>query len=182
MAHADVVRVGDAGRIENDIERETAALRHHEAALERIQNGQWKEGDAIPGEEALAREFGVSRMTVNRALRGYLEERRFGSAPYPTSLDLLRHLRAQASPQQQALITDLFERISFYDNRVRAATARKRKDGKYEVTLSLHAGKHYADGKGKERVGELDDWIDVGLGTIKVTAERDPANLPHAEL
>lgn len=34
-----------------------------------IQNGQWQEGDAIPGEEALARQFGVSRMTVNRALR-----------------------------------------------------------------------------------------------------------------
>ena len=27
-----------------------------------------------------------------------------------------------------------------------------------------------------------DDWIDVGLGKIKVTAERDPANLPHAAL
>ncbi|MBX3477214.1 MAG: type I glyceraldehyde-3-phosphate dehydrogenase [Brevundimonas sp.] len=27
-----------------------------------------------------------------------------------------------------------------------------------------------------------EDWIDVGLGKIKVTAERDPAKLPHAEL
>ena len=27
-----------------------------------------------------------------------------------------------------------------------------------------------------------DDWIDVGLGKIKVTAERDPANLPHRDL
>ena len=27
-----------------------------------------------------------------------------------------------------------------------------------------------------------EDWIDVGMGKIKVTAERDPANLPHAEL
>ena len=36
--------------------------------LDRIQHGEWREGDAIPGEEALAREFGVSRMTVNRAL------------------------------------------------------------------------------------------------------------------
>ena len=32
--------------------------------LARIHDGTWKEGDAIPGEEALAREFGVSRMTV----------------------------------------------------------------------------------------------------------------------
>ena len=42
--------------------------------LERIQNGRWKEGDAIPGEEALAREFGVSRMTVNRAIRELSDE------------------------------------------------------------------------------------------------------------
>jgi len=27
-----------------------------------------------------------------------------------------------------------------------------------------------------------DDWIDVGLGKIRVTAERDPANLPHKAL
>jgi len=27
-----------------------------------------------------------------------------------------------------------------------------------------------------------DDWIDVGLGKIKVTAERDPAKLPHKDL
>jgi len=42
--------------------------------LDRIQHGEWREGDAIPGEEALAREFGVSRMTVNRALRELSDE------------------------------------------------------------------------------------------------------------
>jgi GntR family histidine utilization transcriptional repressor len=34
-----------------------------------IQAGTWKEGDAIPSEQVLAKEFGVSRMTVNRAVR-----------------------------------------------------------------------------------------------------------------
>lgn len=42
--------------------------------LERIQRGEWQEGDAIPGEEALARTFGVSRMTVNRAMRELRDE------------------------------------------------------------------------------------------------------------
>lgn len=54
--------------------------------LDHIQAGHWKEGDAIPGEEALARQFGVSRMTVNRALRelgdGQVLERRQGSGTY----------------------------------------------------------------------------------------------------
>jgi len=37
--------------------------------LARIRAGEWKVGDAIPPEEGLARDFGVARMTVNRALR-----------------------------------------------------------------------------------------------------------------
>lgn len=37
--------------------------------LAQIHAGHWKEGDAIPSEQELARHFGVSRMTVNRAVR-----------------------------------------------------------------------------------------------------------------
>lgn len=36
--------------------------------LSQVQSGHWREGDAIPAEQALAKTFGVSRMTVNRAL------------------------------------------------------------------------------------------------------------------
>lgn len=34
-----------------------------------IVSGRWKEGDLVPSEQALVRQFGVSRMTVNRAVR-----------------------------------------------------------------------------------------------------------------
>lgn len=37
--------------------------------LAEIHAGNWKEGDAIPSEQVLAKQFGVSRMTVNRAVR-----------------------------------------------------------------------------------------------------------------
>jgi len=37
--------------------------------LRRIHAGAWKEGDQIPTEAELGRQFGVARMTVNRALR-----------------------------------------------------------------------------------------------------------------
>lgn len=43
--------------------------------LRQIEAGLWKEGDAIPSEQALATEFGVARMTVNRALRELTSER-----------------------------------------------------------------------------------------------------------
>ncbi|KMQ80903.1 Histidine utilization repressor [Candidatus Burkholderia pumila] len=37
--------------------------------LRRIHVGEWKEGDLVPSENELAREFKVARMTVNRAVR-----------------------------------------------------------------------------------------------------------------
>jgi GntR family histidine utilization transcriptional repressor len=43
--------------------------------LSQIQSGVWKEGDAIPSEQALASEFGVARMTANRALRELSDDR-----------------------------------------------------------------------------------------------------------
>jgi GntR family histidine utilization transcriptional repressor len=54
--------------------------------IAQIANGTWKEGDVIPSEQALVKQFGVSRMTVNRAVRELTAEqlltRRQGSGTY----------------------------------------------------------------------------------------------------
>lgn len=42
--------------------------------LARIHAGEWAEGDQVPSENELAREFKVARMTVNRALRELTDE------------------------------------------------------------------------------------------------------------
>jgi len=51
-----------------------------------IAAGRWKEGDLVPSEQALVRLLGVSRMTVNRAVRELTSEqvlvRRQGSGTY----------------------------------------------------------------------------------------------------
>jgi aminopeptidase N len=109
----------------------------------------------------LREELGEAKL--NAALRAFLQTKAFQQPPYTTSAELLDFIRAQARPDQQALITDLFEKISFYDNRVTEASTKKRADGKYEVTLDLHAAKLYADGRGKETPGKLGDWIEVGV-------------------
>ncbi len=105
----------------------------------------------------------MGEAALNRALHKFIAAKAFQKAPFTTSKELLTYIRAEATPAQQVLITDLFEKISFYDNRVEEATAKKRSDGKYDVTLSLHADKLYSDGKGKETAGKLDDWIEVGV-------------------
>jgi len=43
--------------------------------LARIHAGEWAEGDQVPSENELARDFNVARMTVNRALRELTAER-----------------------------------------------------------------------------------------------------------
>jgi len=51
-----------------------------------IASGRWKDGDLVPSEQALVRQFGVARMTVNRAVRELTAEqvlvRRQGSGTY----------------------------------------------------------------------------------------------------
>jgi aminopeptidase N len=105
----------------------------------------------------------VGEETVNRALARLLAAHAFKPAPYPSTLDFLRELRAQAGPQHDQLITDLFERITLVDVKTTAARAARRADGRYDVTLDVEARKLYADGKGKETEAALDEPFDIGV-------------------
>ena len=105
---------------------------------------------------------------VNRALRKLIGQYKFKAAPYPRSIDLIQAFRAEAkSPQDEALITDLFERITVYDLKVDEPRAVKRADGKWEVTVPVEAKKFYADGKGRESAAKLADTIEIGLFTAE---------------
>lgn len=55
-----------------------------------------------------------------------------------------------------------------------SAQARKRPDGRYEVTVQTHAAKLQADGKGKEHAVPLDDWIEVAIYGVPAS-ENAPA-------
>jgi aminopeptidase N len=105
---------------------------------------------------------------VNRALARLVAQYRFKGAPYPRSLDLVAELRREATtPEQQALITDLFERITIYDLKTREAVSTPRADGKWVTRVTIEAGKAYADGKGVERPAPLAETIEVGVFTAR---------------
>jgi ABC-2 type transport system permease protein len=106
----------------------------------------------------------IGEEAVNRALRRFVARYRFTVAPYPRSIDLVAMLRQEAKTrEQQALITDLFERIALYDLRVDRPTAIRRPDGRWDVTVPVEARKAYADGRGAERGAALDEPIEIGL-------------------
>jgi aminopeptidase N len=105
---------------------------------------------------------------VNRALKSLVDRFKFKGAPYPRSVDLIQALRREAkTPEDQALITDLMERITVYDMKVASPAAVQRKDGKWDVTVPVEAKKFYADGKGVEKEAPLQDRIRIGLFTAE---------------
>jgi ABC-2 type transport system permease protein len=105
----------------------------------------------------------IGEDTLNAILKRFLQDKGFQPPPYTDTRELLAYLREGTDPKHHALIADLFEKIVFFDNRVTAATATRREDGKYVVTLDLHSLKQEAAGKGEEKELKLDDEIDVGV-------------------
>ena len=110
----------------------------------------------------------LGEAAVNRALRTILDKYKFKGAPYPRSIELVEAFRREArTPEDRALITDLFERITLYDLKVAEPRAVQRPDGKWDVTVPVEATKFYADGKGNEKPAAFADRIAIGLFTAE---------------
>ena len=109
----------------------------------------------------------VGEDKVNRAMAKMLEQHAFKAAPYPNTTDFLKILRAEAGPEHDALITDLFEKITLLDVKATNAKSVKRADGRYAVTFDVTAKKLYADGKGKETEAPLDEPFDIGVFAVE---------------
>jgi aminopeptidase N len=100
---------------------------------------------------------------VNRALRKMLAEHAFKGAPYPNTTDFLKILRAEAGPDKEQVIADLFEKITVLDLKASNAVATRLPNGKYEVNFDVEAHKYYADGAGKETEAPMNEVVEVGV-------------------
>ena len=140
--------------------------RTEELPLERVENQQYihyRKGAVVM---YLLRDQ-IGEEAVNRALSQLLQRYAFKGAPYARSVDLVDLLRANAPADKQALITDLFEKITLYDVRTTATSATRRADGKWDVSVTVEAKKLYVTGKGKETEAPLNETFDVGLFSAK---------------
>lgn len=109
----------------------------------------------------------IGEAAVNRALGKFINAYRYQTRPYPTSLDVLRFIREETPADKQELITDMFERIVLYDNRILDASAKQRADGQWDVTMKLQLQKLQANSKGKETIRTYDEAIDVAIFSRK---------------
>lgn len=113
----------------------------------------------------------VGEPAVNRALARLLQQYAFKAAPYANTRDFLRLLREEAGPEHDALIADLFEKITLLDLKMVSAVHTQRPDGRWELALELEARKLYADGEGRETEAPLDELVDIGVFTQEPGSE-----------
>ncbi|HZX29133.1 MAG TPA: M1 family aminopeptidase [Telluria sp.] len=99
-------------------------------------------------------ERAIGRERIDAALRALLAKGRT-QAVYLTSRDLIDALRAQTPPEQQGLITELFEQVVLHDLRVQDARARPRAGGGWRLRAQVRADAQSfgADGKASALAG-----------------------------
>jgi GntR family histidine utilization transcriptional repressor len=134
--------------------------------LQRIHAGEWKEGDQIPTEAALGRQFGVARMTVNRALRelaaGQIVSRIQGlgtfvaQQKYQSTLVAIRSIadEVRARGDSHACVVTLLESV-----KAPAALAR-RFEAHRGLRLFHSILVHYENG---EQIQLEDRWVNAAL-------------------
>jgi hypothetical protein len=101
--------------------------------------------------------------TVNKVLSGFLRDYAFKGPPFPKATELVQRFKAVAPPELKYLIEDLFETITFYDNRTESVAYHKMENGKYLVEVNSYNQKLRADESGRENEVPMDDRVDVGV-------------------
>jgi aminopeptidase N len=149
--------------------RRRGGVGNEEQPLERVENQQYIHYNKGALAMYALRDW-IGERKVNGALRGFLDTWRFRGPPYPTSDDLVRRLRDAAPDSLKPAVDDLFRRVTLWDNAAVSASARRVSvpgdsldEEQYDVTLTVRAGKAYADSLGDERAAPLDDWVDLGV-------------------
>lgn len=110
----------------------------------------------------------IGEEKVNLALRNFLADWQYPGPDsknkrYPTSNDLLKYFKAQTPDSLKNIITDMFETITIFENKVENVAYKPLKDKTFEVKITTTNEKFRADSSGNEAPISINDWIDVGV-------------------
>ena len=99
---------------------------------------------------------------LNIALKNVIEKFAYKNPPYATSIDVVNEFKKVTPPELQYLITDMFENITVFSNRMIDAKYKK-VGAEYEVILKTTSEKFRCNSLGKETAIPIADFIDVSL-------------------
>ncbi|HEY1055575.1 MAG TPA: aminopeptidase, partial [Emticicia sp.] len=110
----------------------------------------------------------IGEEKVNLALKNFLTDWQYPGPDsknkrYPTSNDLLKYFKAQTPDSLKNIITDMFETITLFENKVEKVEYKPLKDKTFEVKITTTNEKFRADSSGNETPIAISDWIDVGV-------------------
>jgi ABC-2 type transport system permease protein len=105
----------------------------------------------------------IGRDRLNLALRRLLDEHPPGRTPRATTLDLYRQLEAVTPLRDRRLLHDLFAVNAYWALAATRAEARPLADGRWQLTLELHARKWRVDDGGAEHELPLEEWVEIGV-------------------
>lgn len=104
----------------------------------------------------------IGEDSLNHAIKRFIEQYAFKAPPYPTTLDLVRSIKQSTPDSLQYLVTDMFERITLYDNEI-TDTKLNKNGNKYVVEFSIDSKKFQVDTSGKSNPVNYNDLVEVGL-------------------
>jgi hypothetical protein len=106
----------------------------------------------------------LGEAAVNNALKEYHDKVAYQRPPFTNSVEFVDVMRKHTPDSLQYVVTDLFERITLYENKVDSATYHKLPNGQYRVQFTVDTKKLYADSLGNETADlKARDFIDVGI-------------------
>jgi len=104
----------------------------------------------------------IGEKNVNSALANLIKEFGYKNPPYATSNYAVREFKKVTPDSLQYLISDMFENITLFNNRM--LEAKYKKVGKqYEIKLKTVSEKFRSDSLGKETKIPIADYIDVAV-------------------
>ncbi|MGZ3883578.1 MAG: hypothetical protein ACXVPD_05135, partial [Bacteroidia bacterium] len=101
--------------------------------------------------------------SLNSALRRYIKKVAYQEPPYTNSIEFVNEIRRSTPDSLQYVITDLFEKITLFENSVKTLSYTKEANGKYKVKLVVEAKKFQADSVGRQKEVKVNDWVDIGV-------------------
>ena len=107
----------------------------------------------------------IGEDSVNLALRRIIDKWAYKEDRYITSDVYLEEFRKVTPDSLQYIITDLFETITLFENRIKEATYEENGENNYTVQLDVSAIKYRSDSLGNEAKIPINDWIDIGVYT-----------------
>lgn len=115
----------------------------------------------------------IGEENLNNALKNYINKVKFQEPPFTTATEFMQYIRQATPDSLQYLVTDMFEKITLYENYVKKLEYKKINDKEYKVNLTVGSAKFYANKTGTLEKATVNDYVDIGIFATQKVNEKD---------